>query len=107
MKIEKIIIANIECISLEYVLDAILIDNSPEAIKHAVSYVWSCKRNSWKDAYINIDTLIEILDEIGVEHKDIYDDEDCCDLLQMIDDAVGEDNEVIYIFSSREFEAWS
>lgn len=75
MKIQKTTTFSLECLSLEYALNAILIDNSPEAIEAAVSYVWDCKRNSWKDRIIDIDTLIEILAEMGAEYKDIYNDE--------------------------------
>ena len=75
MKIQKTTTFSLECLSLEYALNAILIDNSPEAIEAAVLYVWDCKRNSWKDRIIDIDTLTEILAEMGAEYKDIYDDE--------------------------------
>ena len=75
MKIQKTTTFRLECLSLEYALNAILIDNSPEAIEAAVLYVWDCKRNSWKDRIIDIDTLTEILAEMGAEYKDIYDDE--------------------------------
>jgi hypothetical protein len=75
MKIQKTTTFSLECLTLEYALNAILIDNSPEAIEAAASYVLGCKRNSWKDRIINIDTLIEILAETGAEYKDIYDDE--------------------------------
>jgi len=86
MKIEKTTTFSLECLNLEYVLDAILIDNSPEAIKAATVYVWGCHRDSWKDRIINIDTLIEILREMGVEYKDIYDDEAYSDLLDELED---------------------
>jgi len=76
----------LECLSLKYVLDAILIDNSPEAIEAAESYVWGCKRNSWKDTFIDMDTLLEILAEMGVKYKDIYDDETYSDLLDEFED---------------------
>ena len=81
MKIQKTTTFSLECLSLEYVLDAILIDNSFKAINAAAAYVWGCKRNSWKDRIIGLDTLIKILAEMGVEYKDIYNDEAYIDLL--------------------------
>ncbi len=84
MKIQKTTMFTLECLNLEYVLDAILIDNTPEVIKAAALYARCCKRNSWRDRIINIDRLIEILAEMGVDYKDIYDDEAYSDLLEDI-----------------------
>jgi hypothetical protein len=86
MKIQKTTTFSLECLSLEYALDAILIDNSPEAIKAAALYVWGCHRESWKDRIIDIYTLTDILREMGVEYKDIYDDEAYSNLLDELED---------------------
>ena len=98
MKIQKTTTFSLECLNLEYVLDAILIDNSFKAINAAAAYVWGCKRNSWKDRIIGIDTLIEILAEMGAEYKDIYDDEAYSDLLDELQ------NKDIDIFSRNNVE---
>lgn len=93
MEIQKDTIVNVDCFSLEYVLDQILIDNSPEAIRDAAAYIQHCNRNSWKDIFMDLDTVTEILDEMVREgwscgkYKDIYNDEDFEEFIMEMEDA--------------------